>query len=551
MAERPPDSGAPGGQNGSAEWSSLIGSLYEAAVDPTAFTRLLDLAESGLSDDTTRRSFEEIRSECERHVKKAEALLAALPGTPMAPEIRPAFTVSARGRIEDPNSVAVALFALSDGDRLAHLAPELDLELARYRAGRSAHAPVLRLLRRDTGKAALLVAERRGQDGALRFTGMDAVWHPRAGAAVQALYGLTPSEAEVLGLLASGHSPQDAAARRGRSVETIRQQVRTMLSKTDAAGLAELAHVGRAVALSSAGPPAAAADAPQRVLPLGNGRVMHVTEQGAPHGRPVIYLHGCLGGNRLPAPADAELRARGLRWIAPARPWHGESSGFEALLHDPSAYADDLATLIAELGLSDVTLVGYDAGAALALCAGAALQAGSIRDILLVSATPPMRGLRDFAAAPRQQACLALAARSSLPLLRFLSLVGDRKLRAEGRAAFAETVFGGSPADLAACRDEALLELLWTGHFFHVASGNDGFINDCRLIASDWSRHLRPLSVPLGLLHGAADAIVPLPWLRAFARECDANLQVVEGAGHALPYSHWTALLSRVCAAAD
>ena len=275
---------------------------------------------------------------------------------------------------------------------------------------------------------------------------------------------------------------------------------------------------------------------------LADGRRLSYRQSGDPTGHPVIFLHGCLGGNRLPRAAEAELYRRGLRWIAPARPWHGRSSGWLELMSDPALYGKDLVALADHLSLCEVTLVGYDAGAVLACCAGAVL-APRLRQILALSLPPPLRSLRDFAQAPTQQRILALAARTSLPLLRYLAVLGDRKLQLEGKEAFAGTVFRGAAADLRACRDPEVLDLMWNGHFFHVASGNESFINDCRLIASNWRPQAKGFCRGLHLLHGDEDQIIPLSRARAFAQDLEARLTIIKGASHCLPISHWQGVL--------
>ena len=529
--------------------TSLIGSVYATAVDSSGFAELLELADTRLSDETKRRRFDELRSDFELHVTRAETLLAALP--PVAhsgsdqQDLRPRFSIDRQCHIVAPNPVAQDLLGLHPGQFLGSLDLAVDEigAIRRFLRGESSYAPVLRLIRQDCGKPLLLRCEKCATTEVLHCFGVDIPWHERAADAMRALYGLTRSENAVLGLLVEGHSPQETASLRSRSVETIRQQIKAMIAKTEAAGLQDLLHLSRVVCVTSA---QVLADRPEQSksseLRLPDGRLMSFRQSGDPNGHPVIFLHGCLGGSRLPRSAETELRKQGLRWIAPARPWHGSSTGWPELLSDPARYGNDLSALSDHLNLSEVTLVGYDAGAVLACCAGISLGT-RLRHTLALSITPPMRSLRDFATAPTQQRILALAARTSVPLLRYLAILGDRKLRKDGPDAFAETVFRDAPADLEACRDREVLDLMWQGHFFHVASGNDSFINDCRLIASDWGDAARPGSAPIRFLHGAADQIVPLSRAQSFAKEMGSNLTIVKNAGHSLPFSHWPELL--------
>jgi DNA-binding CsgD family transcriptional regulator len=57
---------------------------------------------------------------------------------------------------------------------------------------------------------------------------------------LMSLFGLTAAEAEVGLALATGASPEEVAQARGRSVYTLRAQIRTLLEKTDSSSLREL-----------------------------------------------------------------------------------------------------------------------------------------------------------------------------------------------------------------------------------------------------------------------------------------------------------------------
>lgn len=524
----------------------LFGSLYFAALDDQKFNDLIALAETTLvGEDGHAEEFEVLRRECERHIAQAEKLMRSLGSGPQEVPGRPVFDVTSSGRIEEPNQVARELFGLRGGERLEHLIddPETATLLCRFASGQVEHAPVLRLPGKDTAKPLVLIVETADGDGRARVAGMDVLWHEAAERAMRVLYGLTVSEAEVLGLMTIGHAPADVADLRGRSVETVRQQIRSILLKLEVNGTQDAVHLARAVAVSSSSArqikPSGSAEGS---LVLSDGRVLDYVEQGAADGEAVIFLHGCLGGRRLPGGAATALEREGLRLIAPARPWHGQSAGCASLLEQPGAYAEDLLALADHFGLETFSVLAFDVGAIYALCAAERLE-GRLTSLLCAAAQPPVFSLRDFASAPQQQRIFATLARVSPPLLRYLSVLGDRKLKKEGRSAFAETVLGGSRADLAACKDSEILDLMWTGHHFHVEKGSDGFINDCRLIASNWIGKVAPLKVPLRFVHGTEDVSIHAKRITALAQTFQAEVSWVPGAGHLLPFSHWNAVL--------
>lgn len=525
----------------------LFGSLYFAALDDRKFNELIDLAETTLGHSAgDRDTFEALRRECERHIAQAEKLMTSLETSGRADHQRPVFHVDTAGIIRQPNPVARDIFDIAGGEELAALAQDAGVAalLCRFAAGRVDHAPVLRLTSKRSGKPVVLIVETAEAGRRARVSGMDVLWHDDAARATRVLYGLTGSEAEVLGLLTLGHTPAEVADLRGRSVETVRQQIRAIIQKMAAEGTQEAVHLARAVAVSSnavrTGPPGGAVAAAS--LALSDGRTLDFLQQGAADGEPVFFLHGCLGGRVLPRAAQETLAEKGFRLIAPARPWHGQSSGLPALLKQPAAYARDLQELAEHLGIRGFSLLAYDAGTILALSVADPLK-GSLKSIVCAAAQPPMHSLKDFASAPQQQRVFATLARISPPLLRYLSVLGDRKLKKEGMGAFAQTVFSGSQADLEACEDPEILELMWTGHHFHVETGSDGFINDCRLIASNWSGKTGPVSVPLHFVHGGRDVSIDARRIETLAARFGAELSWVPDAGHVLPFSHWQDVL--------
>ncbi|TCL08820.1 pimeloyl-ACP methyl ester carboxylesterase [Shimia isoporae] len=531
----------------------LVGSLYEAAADPAKFDRLLRLAEAGFEKAEDQVSFSALRTAWEAHIARAEDILTKFPMDPTDTETNPAFDLERNGRVARPNKLAQRLMGLKEGDLLCQ---SYDVEssvlkaLAAYSDGGAEFAPALRLPREDNGKLVHFVVRAIPSNGTLRLTGVEAAWHQQASRTMQFLYGLTPSETEVLGFLCEGHSPAETAEKRQRSIETIRQQIRAMIDKTHAQGLSGLIQLGQATTLGCTLSQSKRFQNQESEVFLSDGRRLVFIEQGPRNGRPVVFLHGCLGGNRLPKSAENCLFENNLRWIAPARPWHGRSEGHTSFADRPTAYSNDLFELFDHLDLSDVSLVGYDVGAAFALLSASNL-ASRLAQVVCVGPTPPTRGLRDFADAPMAQRILAMAAKTSEPLLRYLAVIGDRKIRAEGPQCFAATVFADSTADLVACQDEEILEVMWQGHHFHVLSGNEGFINDCRLIASDWSKQMQQHLIPVSVVHGGRDKIASIQRVRKFACELKAPLSIVENAGHSLAFSHTKNVLDHIAGGLD
>lgn len=523
----------------------MIAHAYSAILDQDKFDELIHLAEGSLSDPSARKELLRRKRDIETHFETAEQLLSNLP-KPVVEADRPELTIGTDLRVVKTNDLAETLLGAMSGTLLEDLPIDDDgLQLVRDAvSGRLSDWPVVRIPKQGTGKQVLLALTKSETTSSVpewRLCGVESLWRPGASLAMQSLYGLTPSETDVLSLLVSGHALSEIAEARNRSVETVRQQIKSMIMKTRSRGSGELTDLAKAVAASSSRRSSVvhkAASSARFQLQLADGRKLDYLEQGAPEGRTVLFLHGCLCGNRMPNAAARHFAKSGIRFLSPARPWHGQSDGHDILLLDPKRYAHDLRQMLDQLDVDRVSLVAFDVGSIFALLCLPQLQ-DRVSELLCVSAQPPMRSFQDFASAPPQQKLFAILPRVSVSLLSYMAKIGDKRLKRDGPGGFAQTVFGGAPADLDACQDPHLLDLFWQGHLFHVEAGSDSFINDCRFVASDWERMLQPANIPVHFVHGTQNRSIRPERILAFAERLEARVSLVENAGHSLPFSHW------------
>jgi pimeloyl-ACP methyl ester carboxylesterase len=108
---------------------------------------------------------------------------------------------------------------------------------------------------------------------------------------------------------------------------------------------------------------------------------LHHEEHGS-GGEPLVLLHGGIGSLEMFASALPELAA-GRRVIAVDLPGHGRSPDVDRPLR-PERIADDIADLIAELGLERADVLGYSLGGEVALRL-AIQHPARVRRLVLVS----------------------------------------------------------------------------------------------------------------------------------------------------------------------
>jgi pimeloyl-ACP methyl ester carboxylesterase len=227
-------------------------------------------------------------------------------------------------------------------------------------------------------------------------------------------------------------------------------------------------------------------------------------------GEPLVLLHG-VATSRLIWSRVAEPLARGRRVIAVDLPGFGESApagpGFEL---------DQVADrLIERLGVERFDLVGHSLGGAVAL-AVAARHPDALRRLVLVAPA----GLAPRAT--RLAAALGAAAERAVYARRLVGygLAG----RARGRRA----MFGSTVADAARLHPaDARLLLDASGGARRVGAGVR------RALEADLCADFTATVVPIGLIWGTADRIVPYSGLAALqALRPQALVETLPATGH-------------------
>jgi pimeloyl-ACP methyl ester carboxylesterase len=260
-----------------------------------------------------------------------------------------------------------------------------------------------------------------------------------------------------------------------------------------------------------------------------DGGTLHAEECGS--GRPVVLLHGHGANLGIFAPLAAELMAGGRRVVAVDQRGFGRSSavpstfGFDGLV-------DDLATVLGVLDLRDAIVVGHSMGGAVAL--GLAVD----RPDLVAERVSALVLVNSSARGPADR-----------PLLRAKAAALDWSLtehvgrhRRHGMV-LARANFGSEPrrSDVEAVRAIG---------FASPARRRLGFTR--RLLGIDLSGRLSDVRVPVLVLAGAADRVLPPSESRRIAEAVrSARLCVFQGAGHMLPVERSEQVAEQILRFAD
>ncbi len=257
---------------------------------------------------------------------------------------------------------------------------------------------------------------------------------------------------------------------------------------------------------------------------ISNGSVsLHVEDTGG-DGRPVVLIHGWPLSAASWSEQVSALTAAGYRVVSYDRRGFGRSdkSGPE-LTYDYDALAGDLDAVMRELDLRDVTLVGFSMGGGeVARYIGtygedrvhSAVFAAAITPCLLQDDEHPDGGL-DLGTVSTMQAGLEADPPGFLEQFtrNFFSAGGELEVSEEQRQ-----------------------EALATAHQADVHAAKECI----RSWVTDFTGDLAKVTVPTLVIHGDADAIVPLEksGQRTHEQVAGSELHVIAGGPHGINTSH-------------
>ena len=241
---------------------------------------------------------------------------------------------------------------------------------------------------------------------------------------------------------------------------------------------------------------------------------------GPVDGHAVLLSHGWPLNSDAWASQALFLAEHGCRVIAHDRRGHGRSTqSWNG--NDMDTYADDLATLLDTLDLTEVTLVGHSTGGGEVVRYTARHGSTRVAKLVLVSAVPPFMSRTDDNP-------------EGLPVEVFDAIrAGERASRSQLYRDLADGPFFGHNRDgdvAQGFRDAFWLQGLASGH-------RGAYECIAAFSATDFRGDLAEITVPTLVIHGDDDQNVPIEvgGLRSAKLIAGAELKIYEGAGHALP----------------
>lgn len=264
---------------------------------------------------------------------------------------------------------------------------------------------------------------------------------------------------------------------------------------------------------------------------LPDGRTLHAFESGVPDGVPVVYHHGTPSSGTQSRNWAEDAITKGIRLLSYDRAGYGGSSRHAG--RRVAEVAGDVAALLDHVGVHRFLTWGVSGGGPHVLACAALLPERVIAAATIASAAPFDAPGLDFLAGMGQDNIdeLGAAVAGEDELRKYLDevVVELRESTPEGLKEVMNSLL--PPVDKAALTG-ARAEFVHASMLHGLESGVDGWLDDDIAFTSPWGFDVSSIGVPLKLLQGQQDLMVPLAhgqWLSDHIPGVEAALPPDEG----------------------
>jgi pimeloyl-ACP methyl ester carboxylesterase/DNA-binding CsgD family transcriptional regulator len=559
----------------------VIDRLYEVAVDPSRYEALLDHWEKMIQPQRAAANSATVPGaapvlglkQFEGHFQRADQVLdRAIRDTDGSVVGRiervAAFAVNRALMLTEVNAAAARVFGVTPGAKVSDLAlgegeaDQVGGQIARLFSSNAAGTVLLRTRAAQTDRVMLLhLRLMRPEQGAAQVIAVSSelVWPAGFTDMLRGAFDLTPAEAEVMQALAEGQGLAEIAMARGRSIETVRAQLKAIMSKTETRSQSELVRL----TLSTMELVHFSADAterlptasrgfgtleprPFRTMTLPDGRRMDYLILGDPEGRPLLFFPLDYGLVRWPASAEAEAVRRGIKVIVPVRAGYGASDPLPRGVPYVAQLAEDMAALLDQVKVERVPLLTLGGDSFIAFAFHAAYPE-RVRAMVCCAGVLPLTRPAQYERMDKWHRFILAGARYTPHLLPFMVKAGFALARRLGKRGFVHAVYGNSKADVATFEIDEVFEAMVCGSEVSLSethSAHDAFSREviCHE-TTDWTDEvdgLRRSGLPVHFLNGMQDPQVPPATIEEFRQDYPwIDFRVYPDAGQLLFFLKW------------
>ena len=268
-----------------------------------------------------------------------------------------------------------------------------------------------------------------------------------------------------------------------------------------------------------------------RIISTEDGRELRISEAGQPDGVPILVHHGT-PGSRLLNPAWVEdAKSRGIRLISYERPGYGGSMPQSG--RNVASVDEDVAAIAKHLDLDRLSVWGVSGGGPHALACAALLPDLVVAAAALASPAPYLaNGLDWFAGMGEDNIDEFSAALEGQDVLgQYIEAQAPGLLNADPKTLVQALHSLLCPIDVAVLT-ENFADFLLSSIREGIKERRDGWVDDDIAFTMPWGFELSQIRIPVMLMHGAQDQMVPFShgkWLASRITNVDARLLADDG----------------------
>lgn len=353
-------------------------------------------------------------------------------------------------------------------------------------------------------------------------------------------FGLTASETKILEGYLGNLSQKDIASQRGRSLETVKGQSKSILRKTGCARMSDVVQLSASIAYlmrqlpERETPPSAEIwQTPQRGLsrlPRPGRRELAWYKVGSGR-RPILFIHGFLQGPFFTDAMLQGLAAADIHFIAPSRPGFGYSSPSKSRADFDRTVVEDALALVDHLGVARISLCIHQGGSSHGFRIANALG-DRVGELLVIGGGVPIDEQVHLAHMDRQTRFAAIATRHAPSVMKMAMSLGLPVYKRRGSRAFLMAQYARSKGDLATLDQPDLMRVQAEGLYHAVEQGVEAWLRDGTAAMTDWSADLDSPSCRQTWLQGADCTIISAHQVADhMAHRAGVSFHVVENCG--------------------
>lgn len=517
----------------------LIQAIYEVAIDPNVYDKLVDLwgrhLMVTLGEDL--QTPHDLSPEVAQHLLRAFEILNRLGRQDLPSKTRPLqarseraeLRISHRGEILNANALAADTLGAAPHVSVLDLAisPESAARLQQEIGSKTSAATgeVYVFFAKDDKHPYPMVRENlpEGEDGnGFVLAGLHNKWTEAHDQILRQMFGLTGAETRVARELLTGASLPEIAATTGRSVDTLRTQLKSIRRKTYTSNQQQLVRImtGLEALIKTDSNASGTESISDHFFVLPDGRKMAYRCFGPEHGQPCLFIHNMLNGPNFSHDVVQRFHHLGLHVICPIRPGFGGSDLDPTSNRHPGEAPDrfcaDMIPFLKHLKHRRLVAIGHMSGAIYAFRL-AQLYPDLVAGVFNISGAVPITEMSQFRGMHYRQKVMALTARFTPRMLPTLLRAGIAQIDSGGVEAFLNALYRKGSPDRAIAERPEHRNILFSGFRQIVQQGHWSFAIDSHHVVRDWSRYCAFLSQPVTLIHGSADPVVTEASARAFA----------------------------------